>query len=439
MTATNQASSLNTQHSSEVHSWFVVLTAALFFFYIFIQIHLFNAINGELTKELCFNATKLGNLSSFYFYGSVFFLFPAGILLDRLSVRKLLLTAFIVTVIATYVFSITSSFNIMIIIRLAIGLVGAFSLLSVIKLASRWFEPHRIAVVIGIAVTMAMFGGALAQAPLALLTRQIGWRHAMQIITALGVLLIIVQFIMVHDEPKGLKKNQAAEHIKLEQFDFWRSLGKVIINKQNWLSGTYISLVNLPLLVLGAWGAPYLAKAHNFSQVQATLATSMLFIGMMIGSPLAGVISNKMGLRKLPMIVGAILTIAAILIIMFFIAMPLGIVVCQFLFLGTMMGSQIIGYSVITESNPHTITATATGLGALLVMFGGTLISIYSWLLSLSNNVTMVDNTKIYSLADFIRANCLMLTGLIIALIASLLIEETHCKFDGSIASYKER
>ncbi|MEI8054764.1 MAG: MFS transporter [bacterium] len=417
MIETSQASS-----PSLVRSWCVVLAAALFFFYIFIQMSLFNAISSDLIKEFQFNATQLGNLAAFYFYGNVLFLFPAGILLDRFSVRNLLLAAFAIIIAATYAFSTTSDFWIMGATRLAVGLAGAFAMLSAIKLATRWFEPRHMALVVGIVVTMAFLGGAIAQTPITLLAQSFGWRSTMQIIAALGTLLMIVQFIIVRDKPKGLEKAEAVEQAQLEQIGFWRSLGMAIASMQNWLSGLYICLVNLPIFVFGmAWGVPYLTQVHHLTPVEATQATSMLFIGAMIGSPLAGIISDKMGLRKLPMLIGAILTLAAVLIIMFAPDMPLWAVAGQFLFLGIVSSAQVIGYPVIAESNPHTITATASSLGSILIMSGGMLIPIFGWLLDMSGNPT-------HSLADFTRANSMMVVGLVIALIASLLIKETYCK-----------
>jgi hypothetical protein len=43
-----------------------------------------------------------------------------------------------------------------------------------------------MALVVGVVVTMAMVGGILAQTPLALLTQNIGWRMAMQLVVAFG-------------------------------------------------------------------------------------------------------------------------------------------------------------------------------------------------------------------------------------------------------------
>ena len=207
-------------HKSMFRAWSVVLTAALFFFYIFIQMHLFNAINSELVKELHLTSKQIGHLSGFYYYGKVLFIFPAGMLLDRFSVRYLLLIVFAISIIATYIFSTTSELCLMNSARLVIGLTGAFSMLSAIKLASRWFQPLHMALVVGVVVTMAMIGGAVAQTPLALLTAKMGWRYAMQLVVVLGAILFMLQVIIVRDEPKGLEKFEEKEHKSLNKTGF---------------------------------------------------------------------------------------------------------------------------------------------------------------------------------------------------------------------------
>lgn len=416
------------QQSSAFHSWCVILTATLFSFYIMIQINLFNAISVDLVRELNLSEKQLGYLVAFYFYGNILFLFPAGILLDRFSVRNLMLAVFAVSVITTYVFSITSSFWLINTTRFILGLAGAFPMLAVVKLASCWFAPRQMALVIGVIVTISTFGGVIAQTPLALLTQSLGWRYAVQIIAVFGMALIIIQFAVVQDKPKGSEKIDFEKQAQLKQIGFWNSLGIAMTNRQNWLSGIYISFLNLPTFIFGAWGTAYLTQARHLTQLQATLVTTTFFIGMVIGSPLAGLISDKIGLRKLPLIIGATLSLVALLIIMFSPAVSLWLVCCQFLFLGLVISAQVIGYPMITESNSRIFTAIATGVGSILVMAGGILIPVFVWLLSWSGSNLVVDNVAIYSLADFTRANYLMLVGLIIALIVSLLLKETYCK-----------
>src|SRR3989338_716793 len=86
-------------------AWLVVMTAALFFFYEFIQMNLFNTINTQLRETYRLNAEQLGQLFSMYFYANALVLFPVGNLLDRYSTKKLLLTAVFVCTIGTFLFS----------------------------------------------------------------------------------------------------------------------------------------------------------------------------------------------------------------------------------------------------------------------------------------------------------------------------------------------
>lgn len=415
--------------SNMLRAWAVVLTSTLFFLYIFIQINLFNSINSELVREFNFSAKQISQLFTSYTYGNILFLFPAGLLLDRFSVRSILLLAFTMSIVATCVFSTFNDFWVMNLARFFIGVGGAFSFLSAMKVASRWFEPRHMALAAGVVVTLGMLGGLIAQTPLTLLTQKFGWRFAIQLVIFFGLALLVLQLMIVRDEPEGSEKLEVAEHLQLEKLGFWHSLGMIVVNKHNWLSGIYISLINLPLFVFGGiWGVPYLTQVHHFSAVEASNIIGMLFIGMMIGSPLSGLISDHMGLRKRPMIIGAILAIAVMLVVMFAPTMYFVAEIALYLVLGIIISSQVIGYPVIAESNSCSVTATATSLGSVLIMSGGLLVQFFGWLLDRSGNAQIVDNVKIYPPADFVQANCLMLVGLVIALVAALLIKETYCK-----------
>src|SRR5580765_1492945 len=103
---------MDTTKNHTALGWLVVLTAALFFFYEFIQMNLFDAINVELRQAFNLNAPQLGQLSSMYFYANAVFLFPAGSLLDRFSTKKLLLFATLITTLGTFAFGLAQSFEV---------------------------------------------------------------------------------------------------------------------------------------------------------------------------------------------------------------------------------------------------------------------------------------------------------------------------------------
>ena len=87
-------------------AWLVCFVASLFFFYDFIQMNMLNAISNPLMQTFNLNATQFGKLSAFYFYGNIIFLLPAGIILDRISTRKIILSTLSLMVLGTFCFAL---------------------------------------------------------------------------------------------------------------------------------------------------------------------------------------------------------------------------------------------------------------------------------------------------------------------------------------------
>ncbi len=148
---------------SKAQPWIVCFSAALFFFYEFIQMHMFNAVSADLMRDFSIDATQLGNLSAIYFYSNVLFLLFSGVILDRFSTRRVILITLSLCAIGIGTFALTHSLVIAGISRFISGIGSAFCFLSSIRLASRWFPAKRMALVSGLIVTMAMTGGMVAQ------------------------------------------------------------------------------------------------------------------------------------------------------------------------------------------------------------------------------------------------------------------------------------
>ncbi|MDR1057179.1 MAG: hypothetical protein LBL17_01190 [Coxiellaceae bacterium] len=128
------------------------------------------------------------------------------------------------------------------------------------------------------------------------------------------------------------------------------------------------------------------------------------------------------------MIIGALLSIAIMIIIMFAPTLSLVAEMCSYFILGFIISVQVIGYPIIAESNPHALIATATSLASFLITSSNILVPLFGWLLDRSHDIQVTDAVVIYSQADFIRADYLMLIGTVIAFIISFLIKETYGK-----------
>lgn len=409
--------------------WLVVFTAALYFFYDFIQLNMFNALNAPLIEEFHVSAAQLGQLSAYYFYAVIPLLFPAGILLDRISTRKIILVTMSLITVTTLIFSMAHHFWITGVCHFITGVGGTFCLLSCVRLATRWFPPRRMALVIGLIVTMAMLGGMVAQTPLTWLVETMGWRHALFLDGILGLFFVLLIALVVKDFPPGMKAEQDKFHGFLSELGFLKSLRLTLANSQNWLGGFYTCFMNLPIFLLGGlWGSMYLSQAHPLTRIQASYVTSMIFVGTIIGAPVLGWFSDRIGLRRMPMLVCGVLSLIVILLIMFISQLTLGMSMLLFLLLGFFTSAQIISYPLIAESNSHALTGTAEGLASVLIMGGGLTQPLFGWLMGLHWHHTVVNNMPIYSSSDYLLAMSIMPIAFVLGLIAAFAIKETYCR-----------
>jgi MFS family permease len=410
--------------------WIVVLAASLYFFYEFIQLNLFNAIDVQLMKAFNLNAAQLGGLSSFYFFANLIFLFPAGILLDRFSTKKILLCAVTLSTLGTFFFSISSAYTEAAISRFVVGIGAACCFLSCIRLASRWFPPAKMALVTGIVVTMAMLGGLVAQTPLALLSIGLGWRNALLLDAALGIVIFILILLWVQDFPPNSEEKVKADKAQLKSIGFFHGLKMVLLNRYNWFGGIYTSLMNLPVFLLGAlWGIHYLVQVHGVTVVQASYATTLFFVGIIFGSPAFGWFSDHIGRRVLPMIIGAILSLGVIFILILVPHLSLLSLMTLFFLIGFITSSQVLSYPVIAELNPIALTGTAVSIDSTTIMLSGVIFQpFFGWVMEQHWNHKMVNGVPLYTAADFLSAMLIMPIAFVIALIISFFIKETYCK-----------
>lgn len=428
---------MHTHHEKTAHkklAWAVVLTASLFFFYEFIQMNVFNSINGQLREAFQLDAVHIGQLFSMYFYANFLCIFTAGNLLDRFSTKKLLLSAIAVCTIGTFMFSIAEVYWLAALGRFLVGAGAAFCFLSCIRLASRWFAPHHMAFVTGVVVTMAMLGGLIAQTPFTWLMEAMGnWRHALLVNTALGVVIFIVTMLVVQDRPPDAQDEAKVDTDHLNELGVWRCIKLAVLNPQNWLGGLYTSLMNLPVFVIGGlWGIMYLSRVHNISTDQASYATTFFFVGVIVGSLLYGWISDFIERRVLPMIVGAVISLAVMLALMYLPGLSLGSVIFLFFLIGLVTSSQVLTYPLIAELNPIFLTSTAVSIDSLCIMASGFIVPpFFGWLME-KNSIHLAANGVVeYTSSDFNHAMLIMPISFILALLISFMMRETHCEQQG--------
>lgn len=411
-----------------IQPWVVCLTASLFFMYEFAQIMMFNALGPSISQEFSLSASQFGSLSAQSLYGNVLLLPFAGLLLDRFSTRSIILFNMTFCVIATYLFATADNYWVACATRFIAGATGAFCLLAANLLASRWFPSNKLGLITGLIITSAFFGASLAQGPLNSIVETNGWRAGVMLAFYIGIAFTLWMALVIKDKPEHSNgETEISENNTLSIVD---SITQTIQSKHSWLCGTYTSLSNIFIIVLGAaWGTPYLQKVHGLTSMEATSVTSLIFIGGIAGFPVFGAISDYLESRKKPMIAGAAASLVLVTLLAVSSDLPLTLLLFIFFTIGFTTSSQGLSYPSIIESTKPALIATCSSLASILIQGGGALYtSSFGQLIDLHANNPHTNNMSSYAESDFTFAFWMLPVAYAITLILACKISETYQK-----------
>jgi len=270
---------------------------------------------------------------------------------------------------------------------------------------------------------MAMSGGMVAQYPLTKLVLQVGWREALQMVGWLGVAMLIVMMLWIKDRPEDVIETPR------KKTNLLLIAKEAYFSAQTLRAAMYTSLMNMSVAVFGAMmGSLYLMQRLGVNKEDAAFVNSFLFLGAIVGGPLIGWCSDKLGVRLLPMKIGALAALGTFLVILY-LPLSLGVMSVMFFLLGFFTASQVISYALVAESSSPNITAMAVSIISILTQGGYILYqNIFSSLLLWHGEMNMLDGLPVYSLGDYQTAALILPLGLIMAFLIVFRLKETYCR-----------
>ena len=397
-----------TQQSS-ARAWVSVIATALFFFYWFIQLSLNNTLHDFYVAK--FHIESYGLFTSMYLIGNVIMFIPAGMILDKFSTKKVLCINVGIMILGALGLLFAHNTFLAYVCMLVVGCAGAFSLLASLRIATTLFSANKAGFPISVAITLGMCGGLFGNSIGKILYDYFGSGANVQMVNiALGVVILVLIILGVKEAPKSVTEN----HTDGQTLSIFQALATVAKNPQNWLAGLYVSLLNLPIMILDfAFGQDYLKTVFHIEPLQAANTASMIFIGFMVAGPFVGKWSDSWGYRKPLMILGATASLG-VMLLLYIPGLSYVWLMVIFFAIGVVTSAQNIGYPVIAESNDPTLTATANALGSILIMGGGAIAQ---------NIFGSLQSTSGYSVAYHMLPICM-----VIALLIALAIKETGWK-----------
>jgi MFS family permease len=395
-------------------AWVAWLVAALFYFYQYVQRSAPSVMMPQLSAALGENALGVASIVGLFYYGYSTFGLAAGAGMDRLGPRKIIPAAAALAGVGGLMFatgnSSAASFG-----RLIQGAAGGFAPVGAIFIATTKFPPSKAATLVGATQMFGMAGGAAGQFLVGpLIARGVSCHTFWFYIGVAGFCIAALLFILLPAERNDLARKSDGGNVIA-------GFVTVFKNPQSIYCGVIAGLLFIPTTIFTMiWGVRYLQEAHGFEYTTSVFRSASISIGWIIGCPLLGFISDRMGRRKPVIIGGALLLFTCLIWILF---APPGILppYSVGLLAGIASGAAMIPYTVAKEANPPQLGGTTTGVITFLNFSLSALLGpVFTWMLRRSSA-----GASRMGLSHYQAAFLPMLVGVLIAIALTLLLRET--------------
>jgi len=368
----------------------------------------------QLSDAFGLSAMGVASIVGLFYYGYSPFSLVAGLAMDRLGPRRVVPIGAAAVGIGALLFASGSS-QVASIGRLLQGAGGVFALVGAAYIAMTNFPPSRAATLIGATQMFGMAGGSAGQFLVGpMIARGVPWTTFW---IGMGIAGLAISVLLYWLLPESKPAPRRDDWLKTAA----GSLSVVFRNPQSILCGMIAGLIFIPTTIFDMiWGVRYLQEARGLDYAAAVLRSSTVPIGWMIGCPLLGLISDRIGRRKPVIAAGALVLLVTLAWILYgradvFPPYVVGLVA------GIASGAAMLPYTVIKEVNPPEASGTATGVVNFLnFTFSALLTPVFGWLL-----LTVAGGAAPLQLEHYQTTFAPLLLGVGVAIVLTFFLKET--------------
>jgi MFS family permease len=174
---------------------------------------------------------------------------------------------------------------------------------------ARRFPPERFATLTGVQLGFGSIGGLLATAPLAFAAALVGWRGSFLALAAITAAIALMVAVVVTDAPRAAGAPRPRETLGesiagLAAVFRVPSFGRLFV--------IHLTSYSSYALVVGLWGGPYLAHVYGYGLAARGDVLFLAALAQIAGSLAWGPTDRVFGSHKLPVLLGAGISIAAL-------------------------------------------------------------------------------------------------------------------------------
>ena len=410
------------------YRWVVWGVMVLAYMVVFFHRLAAGVVREDLVRDFGLSASSFGSLASMYFYAYMIMQIPVGMLADSLGARVTVFGGTLLAAAGSVLFGMASSVPMLFAGRFLVGIGVSTVFVSILKILSQWYRNREFASMSGLTAFIGNFGGVLAQLPLAFLVARFTWRTTFIGIGGVSLLLAVLCYLFIRNTPQDMGFPPVNEALQSKVPGppprLSKAFGEVLTCRNIWFASLLCALSSATFLSLsGAWGISYLREVFGFDAREASKAVSWCVFGGMAGTFSVGCLSDRLGRRKLPMIILCLVSVATWAPLVFGGAamLPRWTLSPLLFVLGFSASSFILGWAITKE-----VSAPAyTGIAIAVV---NTVTFLATALLTTGMGSIMDRYAHLSVEAQYQKAFLLCLICALLALAGGALLPETWCR-----------
>jgi MFS family permease len=393
------------------------LITSIYYFYQYAMRSAPAVMVPEMSAAFGLTPVGIASLIGLFYYAYAPFSLVAGVAMDQLGPRKVVPLGAATVAVGALLFA-TGDPNLASIGRFMQGAGGVFALIGAVFIATTHFPASKAATLIGATQMFGMAGGSAGQFVVGpAIAGGLVWSQFWWLMGIAGIPIAILLFLFI---PKRQAPAQpvGARHNWMK--DAGSAMWTVFRNPQSIICGLISGLLFIPTTIFDmVWGVRFLQEGHGMPYDVAVLRSAAVPFGWIIGCPLLGWISDKIGRRKPVIIVAAAVLMAAMAMGLYG---PPGLLPPYTIALvaGIASGAAMIPYTIIKEANRPEHSGTATGvINFINFSFSALLGPIFA------ERLMRISGGSERGLGDYQATFMPMLFGIGIAILLALLLRET--------------
>jgi MFS family permease len=268
---------------------------------------------------------------------------PAGYLLDKYNARFVVSSGVLILALGNIIISFANNIFVFTLANLLQGIGASFAFIAAAVIISQWFKPKIFPILFGLTQALSCILSAIIHYYFTVVLATQSWNSIYQKLAIFGLGLFILTILLV----KSPVNYARAAGISLK-----KSLVIVMQNKQVLLC-TLAAAMSFGVLLAYAslWYLP-VQKNYSVNHLEALVISGMIFVGIGIGTPILGWISNLVKSRimilHLTLVLGTMALLLGIYLPHYNINTYIIIKIVSFL-IGFLLSGSMLFYTVVSE------------------------------------------------------------------------------------------